>query len=367
MNTAAIEQEVMEDDQATQEDTSKVLDVRLHQINHDLKKAVPIDVSSANADLQSYLALLRKSINEQQEKRSYLFASDTTEFNSSLSDFFMSETLEGRSNALAHRLLLKEMSTEESYGHLAGGRERLLNKGSFLQFLFTSDGLVSYLGVKIEHESFLDENDLKRKSGLPEKSRIYKACMVNFDENGNRLEALVFETKKSRYWWDGFLELQMKIGDEENTQRAVKAVIKVLNRRVKEKFPADYTELRNIVVGEFKKKGRMNYYEFINNLFERYEYKDPGLVTEVPGILKKLREAPKSPTQGFDTQFDLVPKAVPFRQVKINLTPEVELIYSDGMTNISDVIWSEETNEGKKLVVIHSPVGFSRFEKKLRT
>ena len=364
MNTAVAVLEEVVVDEVLEEDVSEVLDVRLHQINHELKRAVPIDVSSANPDLDSYLISLQKSIREQQEGRSYSFRSEETIFTAALDDFHMSETLEGRSQTLADRLLREEISTEESYGHLARGRDSLLNKGSFLQFLFKSHGRISYLGVKIEHETFLDENDLTKKSGLPEKSKIYKACVVNFDENGVKKEALVFETKKSKYWWDGFLELLMRLTDDENTKRAVKAVVGILDRSLKEDFPDDYRELRNIVVGAFKKKERMNYNKFIDDLFDTYEPISPELISVVPGVLRKMKEAPKK--KGFDTQFDLIPGSVPYRQMTIKLTPEVELRYVEGMSNISDVIWSEETEDGKQLVVINSPTGFSKFEKKVR-
>jgi len=363
MNTVVAEQEVIEEVIAN-DDISEVLDVRLHQINHELGKAVAVEILSENNDLQSYLTSLRKSITEQQERRSYSFASKSTEFNTALGDFFLGETLESASQSLAERLLLKEEATEDRYGHLAKGRDSLLNKGSFLQFLFKSSGKLSYLGVKIEHESYLDENDLKRKSGLPEKSRIYKACVVNFGSDGSRAEALVFETKKSRYWWDGFLELVMKLSDDENTRRAVRAVVGILTKNLESDFPDDYKDLRNLVVSGFKKKDRMNYNGFIDNLFDTYVPKKEELKSVIPNILEKLKSAPKK--KGFDTQFNLIPSAVPYKQIKVKLTSEVELIYVDGMNKISDVIWSEETKDGKKLVVINSPTGFYKFEKKNR-
>ena len=75
--------------------------------------------------------------------------------------------------------------------------------------MYREGGVVHYLGVKVEHQLFLDEVDFKRKIGLGESQKIYKACKVSFDAAGTIGSALVFDTnsRPSTYWWREFWEL----------------------------------------------------------------------------------------------------------------------------------------------------------------
>ena len=347
------------------EKANEILSTMLHQIDVVSGKAALIPMSTDYSDLNGYLEGLLKEIGEQELKRSYDFERETTEFYSALkscaTDRMLSPTQCG---ALADRLATQEQKTDERYGHLGKDGKKVVNKGSFLQFLYQRDGSISYLGVKIEHQTFLDEEDFKRRSGLPDASKIYKACRVSF-KDGLPDDVAAFDTnsRPSVYWWSSFLELKVIRDDRQNTEKASDAVVTAV-ASIRKKYPADHTILRNAVIAAFKQDGVMHYTKFIKDVFEDYAPDDPELKKAMPTLIKRLKGLPEK--EGFDTQFPLVPSAVNFRQTRIKLTPQITLSYDADLNNISDKIWSEETQDGKKLVVINSPDAFEKFVRKER-
>lgn len=241
----------------------------------------------------------------------------------------------------------------------------MLKKEVFLQFLYRDNSNISYLGVKIEHHAFLDENDFKKKIGLAIAKKIYKACKVSFNDTGTPYDVFVYDTntKPSTYWWKDFLELKEIRDDALNTRLASKEVIKVVNG-LKKHHPADYTILRNAVVAAFKQQGEMKFNEFIESTFETYEPEDAHLKNKMPNIVGKLKHLPEK--KKFDSQFNLVPSEVPFKRSKISLSKEITLSIDEGIDDLDEKIWSERSASGMKLVVIESPDGFERFKLKTR-
>lgn len=356
----------------TQSNTSKsnnrIMSAVLHHIDVISKKISPITITGQQLDLEGYLTDLLGEVKTKQQKREYDFSRTTTEFYSALISYHGQQDLQlnTTSSGLANRLLDKEVATDARYGHLGTDGKGHVKKGSFLQFLYTEDdGSVAYLGVKIEHQTFIDEMDLKKKIGLSIANKIYKACRVNFDENKIPSKVFVYDTnaKPSTYWWHDFLELKELRNDALNTQTASKAIIRVINA-IKKNHPTDHTILRNSIVSSFKQNSVFDYYDFLEKTIENYEPEDAALKEAMPKIIKTLKELPEK--ANFDTQFSLVPSAVPFRKTKYNLSKEIFITIEDGIENLSDKIWSERTASGKELVIIESPEGFKQFTQKDR-
>ncbi len=342
----------------------RIISACLHQIDVDSKESNIIHISSDNRDLEGYLSDLLEEINSKEQKRQYEFLRETTEFYVSLKRFTENQDLPTNlaSSNLASRLLDKEVDTDAKYGHLSKDKGKgHVKKGSFLQFLYREGKSVSYLGVKIEHQTFLDETDFKKKIGLSITNKIYKACKVDFDESATPKTVFVYDTnaKPSTYWWNDFLELREQRTDAHNTREASKEVIRVINT-IKKEHPVDYTILRNSVVGAFKQKGEMKYDEFVEKTIKNYEPVDKDLENKLPEIVNKLKCLPEK--KKFDTSFNLVPSEVPFKRKTYNLTREITLSVQDGIENLSDKIWAEKTASGQELVVIDSPEGFNQFK-----
>lgn len=311
--------------------TLKIVKTTLHQIDIKTNTSKPIEMSGDLADLNEYLRTLLSELREKSERRSYKFERNTTEFYTALALFGKNRDLENkRSNSLAERLLVQEKKTEERYSQLATKKTgQLLQKGSFLQFLYEDESGLSYLGVKLEHQTFLDEHDFKKRSGLPDTSKVYKACLVFFNDEDipDSVHAYDTNSQPAAYWWKEFLELEVLRNDEHNTSIAVKCVVRTIGS-VKKDFPHDYTVLRNATIAAFKQKGRMNYIDFVENTFAKYEPHNPELKKKLTALIEKLKKLPE--THKFDTQFELVPEAVDFRRTKIDLTTEISLSYEQG-------------------------------------
>ncbi len=344
----------------------KILKTTLHQIDVVNKRSKSIEMSGDLADLNEYLCTLLSELREKTERRSYKFERNTTEFYSALEAFGASGDLGGeRSDSLAKRLLSQEIKAEERYSQLAKKSGQLLQKGSFLQFLYKDESGIGYLGVKLEHQTFVDEHDFKKHSGLPNTSKVYKACHVFFDNEGlpSLVQAYDTNSQPAAYWWKEFLELEVLRNDEHNTSVAVKCVVRTIGS-IKKEFPHDYTVLRNAVVAAFKQKGRMNYVDFVEKTFLKYEPHDVALSKKIESIIEKLKQLPER--YNFDTQFELVPGAVDFRRTKVDLTPEISLSFEPDIKDIDNKIWSEQTKEGRRLVVIHSDEAFEKFKIRAR-
>jgi hypothetical protein len=336
---------------------SRIISISLHHLDLDQKVCNVLAIPLGTTDLEGYLSELLTEIGGKPRKREYQLASEHTQASTALRNIFSEQSVDGNEYAegLAQRLLLKELETEEAYGHLARGASGHVKRGSFLQFVYReSDGSKAYLGVKVEHQSFLDEVDFTRKIGLGESDKVYKACKISFDANGRPVGATVLDTnsKPSVYWWRSFWELIELRSDDYNTENAVKEVVNVVGR-LKRKYPSDYTLLRNAAIAAFKQEGAMDFNAFITQTFSTYVPMDEKLKAELPEFIKVLRELPEK--KKFDTHFTLSPKAVPYRRVTLPLTPEISLSYDEGISKMSDKIWASKTKDGDSVLVIAAP------------
>jgi hypothetical protein len=334
----------------------RILSTALHHLDIDQGTCVATPIPVGASDLENYLGELLAEIQSKPQKREYRLSDPRTQFGTSLAAFFAQNDLtqSPEADAMAQRLLRIELATEDKYGHLKTTGTSHVKKGSFLQFKYHEHGDIHYLGVKVEHQSILDEVDFKRKIGLGESQKIYKACKVRFDPVGEIGNPLIFDTnaKPSRYWWYDFWELAEMRTDAHNTEQAITAVCRVL-APLKKSSPADHTLLRNAAVAAFKQSGRMNFDQFITDTFANYQPIEPGVSQDLSQMVLKMRGLPDQ--RKFDSQFELAPSAVPYRRVNLPLTREITLSYDEGMPNLEDKIWASKTRDGKDVVVVEAP------------
>lgn len=344
-----------------------IASIALHQIDVETNAFHIIPISKDYSDLNSYLNELLTEVDESERRREYGFSSETTELYTTLLKYKDGFTLigEGISDILAKRLLKEEVKADKRYGHLGNNKKGHVKKGSFLQFLYTIGTEMYYLGVKMEHQVFIDEADFKKKAGLSVANKIYKACKVSFGEQGALKDVHVYDTNSTpaKYWWDEFLDLTEVRNDSYNTRTAADEVMKVVGR-LKNDFPIDHTILRNSVIGAFKQDADMDYIEFVDDVVRTYVPEDEDLIERMPSIIERLEKLPAD--KGFDTKFKLMPKEVLFRKTQYKLSKEMTLYINDSVDNIEEKVWAEETSSGKKLVVIESPEGFKNFKVKER-
>ncbi|EZP31902.1 hypothetical protein [Pseudomonas sp. RIT288] len=344
---------------------AKILSTSLHHLDIETGTCNSVAIPVDKADLEAYLSALLLEIHGRPQNRLYTLVSPTTEFATSLNAFFGSKDLIAapETQTLASRLLRIEVDTEERYGHLDKSGKGLVNKGSFLQFLYQDGGSLSYLGVKIEHQRFIDETDLKRKIGLGESNKIYKACKVSMDAEGKMGQVFVFDThsRPSTYWWKEVLELKQLRSDALNTEMAVKSVVKTLGK-VKSVSPVDYSILRNATIAAFKQNETLSFDDFVTKTFASYVPVSAALTDLLPSIVTNLRSLPEK--RNFDGQFTLVPSAVPFRRQTIKVSEQISVAYDEDIPDLPDKIWYSKTPAGQSVLVLDAPNGAGGFIEK---
>jgi len=345
----------------------KIKSLSLYQIDASAGEARNIEITGELTDLNGYLRNLLKEIDSQEHKRSYKVKRPTTEFAVALQDFVVKDDLcKFKSKGLAQKLLHEEMRVEQDYKNLNARRKRdsIVNKGSYLQFLYVVDERTCYLGVKIEHKIFLDENDFKKKSGLPETSKVYKACRVIYSDSDFE-EIYVYDknTEPSVYWWDKFLELEVLRNDELNTQRAAKAIMRILDAKVKKAHPEEYTQIRNAAIVALKQNKQINYNDLVDNLLSTAVFEDAKFNAKIPEIISALKKAPADPKDGFDLQFQGSPGAVQYRQRKVEMGRNIFLSYPEEIDGLNNFIWAKIDENGDKVVVVKSEEGYEHFYK----
>ncbi|MDP2164902.1 MAG: hypothetical protein Q8S32_18500 [Burkholderiaceae bacterium] len=338
-----------------------LLSTTLHHLDLNNSTCTMATISSDNSDLGAYLDELLHEISIKPQHRGYQLSSSTTEFATSLDKFYQTQGLaKTGAEALAARLLRIEIQTDAKYGHLNPTGTHI-RKGSFLQYMYQENSQCHYLGVKVDHHAFLDEKDLRKRIGLGQTQKLFKACRVVFDVNGAPQETLVFDTnvRPSVYWWREFWELKELRSDQHNTEAAIRGVIKCLNP-IKKLAPTDYTHLRNAAITAFKQTGSLDFPAFVNSVFTNYQPVEPLLVQSLPKIVQKIKELPT--VNKFDAQFTLAPSAVPFRRMNVAVSEEISLSYNEDVANIDEKIWSSKTRDGRDVIVIRATEAADRFK-----
>lgn len=339
----------------------RVLSTTLHHLDLNSSTCTAATIPAGNSDLGTYLDELLYEISAKPQHRAYQLSSGTTEFATSLGGFYQAQGLATTgAEALAERLLRIELQTDAKYGHLNPTGTHI-RKGSFLQYMYQESSRCHYLGVKVDHHAFIDEQDLRKRIGLGQTQKLFKACRVTFDANGAPEETLVFDTntRPSVYWWREFWELKELRSDRHNTETAIRGVIKCLNA-IKKTAPTDYTHLRNAAITAFKQAGALDFTVFVDGIFASYQPVEQSLTQALPKIVEKIRQLPT--TSKFDVQFTLVPEAVPFRRMNVAVSEEISLSYNEDVANLDDKIWSSKTRDGRDVVVIRATEAADRFK-----
>lgn len=328
---------------------TQILSSVMHHIDTLQQTVVNVPITAGASDLQSYLTKLLDEIETQPNRRAYSTASSITALSTCINSFAANPNLTNNNNAalLANRLMQEEVASIARHPNL-----NPIAKGSFLQFTYKDGAKTKYLGVKIEHSTFIDVQMLIRKAGLAEDRKLYKAVSVDLATLAAP-NIQVYDTNgvPAAYWWKNFLELVVQRNDSENTKTAIEAVIKTLGI-LKSDYAPDHSLLRNAAIAAFKQKDTMRFDNFVDRLLANYTPIDSGATSKIAIIEQKLRQLPN--TKNFDTQFELDPSSVPYRQRKIVLSSEISLTIKEGIDNLKEKIWASKTKDGKNVLVIQT-------------
>lgn len=224
--------------------------------------------------------------------------------------------------------------------------------------------------VKIDDNTFLDNDIMKLKTGLPFKTRMQKVAIITFNDKFAVESLLLSDTNSniSKYWKTDFLIAEPLRDEKTNTSNAFNAIYKLLKTSIKKKSSKDYYFIRNQVIIDFRKE-RFSLSELVDNL-KKYEPIDDKLDSDTyEKFITKLEQLPTSDKSSFDTEFDIEPSVVKAKlNNKIMIDNNFELIVKGEVKDLMSKFGTgidEETNQ--KYVKIYSDEGYDMFERSTPT
>ncbi|WP_162864076.1 nucleoid-associated protein [Pseudomonas viridiflava] len=311
---------------------------------------------TSEADIKEYLTGLFKDILK--HSRSQTFELQNSSVVGALVAKLASVNFKTAAAEITKRLLDCEVKVQATLGNFT-----TVKSGSLLCAHFELDDNEFILVVKIDHAGFLNEDTLKRASGLPEKHRAQKCA--TFKVVGGVLEetAIVTDSAPSitEYWWNTYLTLTPLSTPEVNTVRAFTAIEGLLANKVKPKSKSDYWTLRNALVGYFTTREQCSYPDMVQELFGAYKPDNPEL--SMPELVAEANRLPSRRVDGFDTLFQLAPSVINAKiKRQIRLRHNVDLRITGEVTNIEKVFSTGEDSVGKYLK-IYSDEGYAAFHR----
>jgi len=312
-------------------------------------------------DIDEYVLDLIDKVLSNNENRFFKLGSDTTEVNTLILSTLRSEaetTFTENSKKIADRLLRIEKQTQERYQQVTK-----LKKGSLIQSYLKNDNSLYYLIAKVEHESFLDAENLKRQMGLPYDKRILKTGIFVYNLDFDILDIYVSDSNSTmaKYWWESFFELTVLNSDSQNTKESFKSIESVLKKKVKKQSPTDYTVLRNSLIGYFKSQEQFSFDTMVQTVFGNYAPEQPEVINveeikrEVVGLPEKSK---------FDRVFNLIPKEITARIKKsYEISTGITLEIKDHIEDIRDRInlESDLNNNTYLKIKVEKPELFEEF------
>jgi hypothetical protein len=331
----------------------KTLCYSIHPIDID-GNSVSRDTVQDEADVKSFVSDLISATVSHDEKRRFLWSSDTTEVRALMGKVAAApEQFDAACERIAKRLHRTEKDAQKRHEHITD-----LQRGTLFQLFFKEGEVMYALIAKVFVSRFLDEDDYQAHAGLPFEKRILKTCLVEFDEDCNITSVSLSDStgRIAEFWWKEFLELEEQTTDEFNTRTAFAAMESFLGRKLKQDFRADYSHLRNHLVSYFRTRGVYSHREMLENVFGSYKPVQPSL------DLRKLRqEADKLPeTKGFDSTFS-IPDGVLDRRCRrvVALSEQIDLQIKDAIDD--EAVVAASLRDGTKGVFVRSDTGYDEF------
>lgn len=315
-------------------------------------------------EFSDYVRQLITYINNNTSIREYCTRSVNTEVISCILDIinnqFDTNFVTEKIDLIANRLLIKERETQNTVSHITD-----VQKGSLIQVLLydNENNKYTYLLAKVAHTDFVDDSDFSFKSGFSKDMiKLWKSCIFEIDDlNASSFHAKVYSDTVAKYWYDSFLELDQRVSDEVNTERAFRAIDSALNRNIKSISPRDHFLLRNAVIVYFKKNDYIDYETMVQSTLDNYHPVDLEQ-EKMKKIIERIRELPEK--HHFDKQFNSVPSAIDSKIKKVfDVYQGVQLKITDAIADIDDIISAYRDTDGNKYIKIKTDndLTFRRF------
>lgn len=251
-------------------------------------------------------------------------------------------------SSIAERLL----DVEIKYNDKIIRTNREMKKGSLLFAVIRdaeNDRFMMFIS-KVEHEEFLETDQLKKKSGLSYSKALHRSCCIYYNSNLEIENIKLFDSKPTilKHWWDDFLELQEAESDYYNTQKAYESMKNYIDIKFR-KSPSDHVQLISNLKNYYKTKSSFNYDDAVEYVIGEYQPSDDCInVEEVRNELNQLPEKLK-----FDKKFniDLSPIKTKLNQ-KFKVNDKITLDFQAEEKNILHFIKAYKEDDGTKYLTI---------------
>lgn len=323
-------------------------------------------------DLKEFSRIIIDELIESPRTKQYSFTDDNELVVSHIRSIAKNEFLDGitdkkknwvmRTESIAKKLLDEEILAQQKISAM----NKKIQKGSLLILHLEHEGLIKFVLLKIEVDSFFDEVDARIRNGLPlNKKRLQKSCLVTLGQDLEISQLLLSDSNRSirEYWWSGFLNSKEVINSTVNTRIAYGAIDRFLKQTVRNESPADYLFMRNDVNSYFRNNDTFVHEELVEKL-QAHKIENEELNKKFPEVINRLKSLPSSEKATFDTQFDLDSEVIKTKiKSTIVLDENLELKIKGEIVNIEEIIKADSDAHGK-YIKIYSDKGYEAFSKK---
>ncbi|MBU8576635.1 nucleoid-associated protein [Priestia sp. WB3] len=310
-----------------------------------------------NDSISRFIKDLMYDILSKEDKRYYIFDSETDDVSTNVSQLFEQiknngqngsplnqNMLENVFNAIANRALQKHMDAQKKHSMIH------IQEGSLIQSLFEYESELYFLITKVEHENFLDSDTFMESEGVPfnKKTRSLKSCLIKFEDGIADIIVTDSNPTIAAYWYRDFLELKELNTDGKNTQQAFMAFHRVLKTNVLKHSEADYTQLHNSMLGYFRNRQSFSITGLVGDILEEYTPENPEKIN-TQTIIRKFQEVMDKGK--FDTSFTIDKSVIKNKMKKTyKISEKVEIRISGHIKDLKDKIFAEKDAEGNRFI-----------------
>lgn len=226
-----------------------------------------------------------------------------------------------------------------------------ITKGSLLQSLIVTEEGYVFIIAKIEHETFIDGQEMKSRYGLPTKKITLKSCKISMDEDFNILEVKVSDSSNSiaKYWLDGFLDLVTYNNNIDTTKKIYSGINRVLSKYLKGKSPRDFKFVQEKVNHYMKSQQEYVHTNMVDYLLNEY-YPEEGSNINITELRENLEVLPIK--LGLDSHFVIDKNSIIKKVVnQIKLRDGINLSYEGDPEEIKRKVKSKLEEGIKKLEI----------------
>jgi len=339
---------------------ASVAKTSLHRIDLDKESIGDRVTITENNDFDDYVSNLIEDMYDSNRYKSYKFSSNETEVARQVLEM-NEEMWEEKSQIISERLLRSEKLAQERLKEFTH-----LRVGSLVQLLGRVDGKNILIVTKVDHNAYLDEENLKKHLGLPIHQRVQKTAIFSYEDKNTLGDIRLSDTNKkiSQYWWKDFLEVEELKSSESNTLTAFNAIDNVLRKDVRRKSKSDFWTLRNAVISYFRTNENCTFDTLISSIFDEYSPDHSEL--DMEDVKKKISDLPNK--YKFDSQFEISSSSIKAKiKNQIQLAENLELKITGHIDNLEKLIDTGIAESGRKYIRIFSESGYSEFSKETET